>query len=459
MLETKDYILLYMLYIVLSIIIMIVELYRIKKNKSLTLINFFMFFFLVIYCIVPMCCLKYISKGLELRHSDNIFSNEVYIEYIFVVISYIVVNLGYNLIPKVKENKKIEEKINVDSKYFYIASVIILLLGWMALLLFTKVYGSIFGIIKYASDIRNGIVVINNPYTFVYPICQFVLFASYMFLMILLNSKERKKIFVFNTFLLLLLSIFGSIVFFVADDGRMKMITYFLVMLFCIYHNRFKKIDVKNLLILIMTGLVILTFINKYDELSYYIKNGIYKNSNSNDSGIIATFVREYSYTYTNGLNIIKRKKSGEKYELRIKENIKAIVVSFLPKRIKKQLNVTDLGDYNTSFYTDTRGEIPTDLITASIYTWGYIGIIITPILMGIAIKLIDRVFLRYKELDGYYRILFYIFAWRETIKYVAYYDLSELIYNMSYIILTYCIVKFIQYTFKKKTCDEECKN
>lgn len=448
MLAKADYIFLYILYIILAIIIAIREVKRLKKNKKLSAMNFFMFFFLIIYCIVPISCLKTISEGNNLKYGYNDYFYEHYISYIFTIISYICVNIGYGILKNKQDYKK--EIIDSKSTSFLVSSIIIVILGWISLILFTKAYGSIFGMFEYAAKVRDGIVVVNNPYTFLNPICSFLLLATYNFVIILINAKDKGSVFKFLIVMLLILSIFGSIVYLMSDDSRTKMLIYFLVIMLCVFHKKIQNINYKSLILLVIAFIIVMFLITNLDTINNFIRKNKTEMEIKTSLNISEILVKEYSHIYTNSLNLINWKNTGKIVENRAFENAKALSVAFFPKRIKQKLNVTDMGDYNTSFYSNATGEIPTDLITASIYTWGYPGILITTTFIGIVLKIIDRTFERYKELNGYYRILFYIFACKETLYFIVYYDLSVLIYNLSDLIITYILIRTMNSIFTK---------
>lgn len=433
MIDIKDKVLLLIAYLVFGFIIAIINIYKIKKDKKLSTIILVNAYYLIIFVITPICVLL---KNGEIPY--YIYTNKqkyYYLVLVNAVIGYAFLNIGYNI--------KIEnEGNNTRTKNLILSGYIILSIGWIALFLWTKAYGSLTGIFRYASLIRSGYVIIYNKYTFVKPFCPMLIFAFVIFYSKLLELKAynaNKKILIVVG---LLISAIGSYIYIIANDGRMFILIVLLTIIIPYIEKKSKKMDFKKIIIYFFIGIMIMIILGQLDNITYYLRNK-QKRQKKVDNDVITIVANELGYTYSNNINInyFRDEEIVENYT--IFKDIKNIVLAWIPQSLKPE-DAINLFDYNTSFYKDATGQLPTDLITASIYKFGNVGVVILPLFVGIVFKILEKKLFQKRNESTYYLTVGCLTIMYLGLRFMAYYDLSQILFGSFYIIISMIIVKII---------------
>ena len=415
-------------YLILSILLIIYILKCKRKNKRLKIVDFFNIYFLLVYFIVPIFSYYNQSNKFLLHYQKFIGYDIKYhlISLTLAIIFIVIFNYTYNRIGfKVKKEKEIE----INSNYFFILNIFFSVVGIMAYYLWTKVYGFPFGILKYADILRDGKTVLNNPYTFMQPICSFATVSSYMWL---IYVKEQGKISLrIISIIFFGITFFFSILSALATDGRMSIIVTLFVPI--IYFINKKQFNVKKISII---GIIMIILLYNIDGITYMIRNGVFKkNEEKINIGIILS--NEFGYVYSNRINLLY---NLENSELKYTElmDLTNIIYAWIPKT-RKPPELQSLGRYNTSLYTYSTGAIPTDIVTAAIYKGRFLGIICLPIFIGIIIKYLDCFFIEKKS--SFYGMIYTIICISITLRLVAYYDLSEILFGQLALIIYYITI------------------
>ena len=427
-----DYISIIIIYILILCIIVLTKIIDIRKSKrKIKMIDFLDFYYILIFFITPILCLIQIRNGTMSTYQRNLFmttdARYFLIVLLLAIIGYIFIHLGY----RIKIIGKGIKNIDVKNKKFFMVSVLLMCIGTGALLLWTKAYGMPWDIFPYASQIRSGVVEIYNPFTFVKPFCYFSVIATYNFIIIWESKKWKLN---FSVSLCLAISIFSSIIFLIANDGRMLMLIYVLVPLIYFLLKRKRKIPIVKLAII---SILMLLIVGNIDKFTYLIRNHEKSTRETNDS-ISSIIVDEFSYTYSNSVNFLYMKEKGIIQGFTELNDLYNIIFSWIPERFTPD-NVVTLFERNTSYYDNASGTLPTDLITASLYKFGYIGIFIIPVLVGILIRILDEYF--QKNTDSFKEMFFILVSIYLPLRLVAYYDLSNILFGCFYIIISYILV------------------
>ena len=182
--------------------------------------------------------------------------------------------------------------------------------------------------------------------------------------------------------------------------------------------------------------------LGQLDNVTYYLKNKKRRKVEDNNN-IITIIADELGYTYSNNININYLRNEGVINEYTLFSDIKNIMFAWVPQRLKPK-DVINLFDYNTTFYKRTTGQIPTDIITASIYKFGIIGVIILPLIVGIFFKILEKKIFKKREKSDYYLVTAYLITTYLGLRFIAYYDLSQILFGSFYIIISIIIVKII---------------
>ena len=95
---------------------------------------------------------------------------------------------------------------------------------------YTKALGGLFGVFEYANLMRAGVFAVENPLSFLQPFAGLALFASFIFLGLLMSGFRRVSVVVG-----LFLSVFFSIYVLMSWQGRIGFLTYFATIIFSFF--------------------------------------------------------------------------------------------------------------------------------------------------------------------------------------------------------------------------------
>lgn len=423
-------------FIVVYIISSIFSIYYIirckKKNGKLRIIDFFNIYYTLVYFIVPIFSFYNTSHTFMINYARYFNYSTVYhlISFFYSIIFIHILNYIYNKATfKFRQEKEI--KINIIS--FFSLNLFFTIVGFIAYYLWTKVYGFPFGIIKYADLLRDGTVIVNNPYTIMQPFCNFLSLSAYMWLVY--SKNEKNTIMKIISKILFCFSFFFALVSALATDGRMSIIVVFLVPI--VYHLNYNKISIKKLIII---GVFSLLLLGNLNNITYFIRNGK-KNTRMKSENLITNIISdEFGYTYTNRINLLNNIKYGD---INITEgnDLLNIVFAWVPKS-KKPDYLISLSKYNTSLYRNPSGAIPTDIVTAGIYKGRFLGVIFLSIFVGLLIKFLDNFFMN--KSSDFYKMIYTIIGVTITLRLVAYYDISEILFSRFALIIYYFSVSIM---------------
>lgn len=434
MIEIDKYnlIILMFLYVVTFLISLLRLVYNLRKN-SLRVSTFFEVYYILVYFITPICCLLNNGKKINVYNTTN----EVkyfYFTYVIAIIGYIFLNVGINLKFKTKL------KTRKEPNNILLSAFVLMIIGSVSLYLWTKVYGSMTGIFRYASQIRSGIVKIYNPYTFLKPLCPTVIIAFFIFYYQLFefkNNKIYKNLFIFVG---LVISGIGTYIYLIANDGRLMILIVLLVLILYTFNRNNKMVSKKAVLGYAILAIITIFILSNLNSITANIRGKI-TNVEKSNSTIIQIIANEFGYTYSNVINVMHGKSNGIIDGNTLLNDIKSAFFAWVPIRLKPK-NIINLYDYNTSFYPGIIGQLPTDLLSAGMYEFGYIGIIILPLLVGIVSNLLNKYFWN-KEVK-FYVIMFYLISMYVGLRFIAYYDFSQILFGTLYIFISFIIIKVL---------------
>ena len=383
-----NYWILKIIYVLFGMYIIIISYRSIKKNKKVSIFNFYNLYYFIAFCITPFFFLDELKNGTYLRYLKTTEEKYYYIEAFATIFVYFIIKISYKFFLKIKtKEKKYHIDINTTSNRFFIINIFLLIFAWICLILWTYKFGSIFGIFKYASDIRDQRLNIQNPFAFLSKFCVFFALTSYNFIIILTNNIKNKSKNMLLTLICLALSLFGTFIYMINIDSRAYIAIFFIVLMLYFFDKKIFNLKIKTFIKVFAIIFCIILLVSNMNQITDFIKTGEFVKSKRKDN----FFVREYGHLYTNGVNLFYMYEKEEyNIKMRFIENIKEIPFAWIPIS-KKPENISDLNDYNTSFYRNATGELPVDIVTASIYNFGYLGLFINPIIYSAILAIITK--------------------------------------------------------------------
>lgn len=425
-----------LLYLILFFIYTTLEIVIIKKKKKLYTISFVRLLYAFIYGLVP-------SLALLTGYSDHV--HLYYIDYsqdgvltlffwlMFSIIGYGCMNLGYiiNFLP----NRKIKKADVKQVNNLYIAAVVTLLIGFISLLLWTKVFGSPFGILPYASEIRSGDTKIYNPFTFFKHPSALLMFSSYIFFVILEDEKYKKFLTRIITWILFIFSVFWASVYNIANDGRLTLILYFAVFFLYKAIGQKKRIPITKFIIIGAIAFILMSISN---VLIDYIKFGTF-GATPIQFDLINMILHELGYTLRSQ-QVAFFALANHDAGTRIVGDLMNGLFAWLPTMLKP-FEYMSLFKYNTLLSGYTTGTLPTDFLSMCIYDLGIVGIVIFPLALGFIVKKIDKYFDTRRNQNYFLILQILVSAWF-ALKIIAYADFENIMRSSFFIIIGQLIVK-----------------
>lgn len=432
------------LYMIAFFTYAIIEFLSVKKYKRMRIINYVRCMYLLIYGLIPSIMYMYFYMG----GSENRYLNRMdfsyngiyrlYILFLISIIGYISMNIGYIIIPK-KSKIKNHSNTLITISAMYKSSIIILIIGFISLLLWTKAYGSPFDIIPYAQFLRSGYSPIYNPFTFMKRFCPLLMLSAYMLFTIINVRPKNKQI--IPMYVLFIFSFLWSIVYLLANDGRFGFILFFATLMFIKMEiNQDKKDQSQTIKILfkyILFGIIAFILMSLADGIMGYLSTGVYIPSEVNVN-IFELLRDELGYVTLSGqmsIYALENKLAG----YRVIEEIFSAIFSIVPDSLISY-PVTSTFAYNTEIIGNLSGTIPTDLISYSIYNLGVIGVVAIPLLFGIIVRRI-QVNIGDKISSPYYLVI-YIIAAIYSIKAISHCDSANIILNIFFVMVGHIIVR-----------------
>lgn len=425
------------IYFTLFILYSIREVIFIHNKKEVKMVSFVRFMYAIIYGLVPLFVHfhYYITGNIVARINYSTHGIvQIYFLILLSVIGYLSLNMGY----VIKRKKKALSIGNVTLNNLPLAGLICFLVGFFSILIWTYVYGSPFEIIKYASLLRTGYSPVYNPYAFMKRFCALVMFASYIFYAIIKENKKKHNMVVR---LLLLLSMFWSAFYIAANDGRMLAAIYFATFLmakFRIDQLQKKTMISKTFIRYVLLSIITLIAISLSELVLNYVQYGIWGKITTIDIGEILR--NEFGYTILSGQTALTFRETNV-FGYRIFEDIKSGLLAWIPSRFTIG-SFTTLFDFNTSLIPGTIGQVPTDIISMSIYDLGLIGAIIIPFCFGMLIKKLE-IIMEGKISQTYYNVLYVLIAFY-LLKSISHCDLNNIVLNIFFIVFGHMIVKIM---------------
>lgn len=438
--------LLIVLYLFFLIVFIVDIIKDFKNNKTINMIIFCKIFYILFFFLTPITFI--ISSGLS---NDNInvwesmifhssFSEKLLILFVSLI-GYLFMNIGFifskkrfiNSAHKKNSDFKVSNVEIANNKKKKIILIILLIIGWICLLLWTKVYGGLFEIFNYASKIRSGVVEIYNPFTFLKYFCQLLLIV---FLCNLDDFINKKKI---GDLLLCIVSGFGSFVYLIANDGRNLILSVVIAIFLNLFYK--KKIKIKTIALLVFMTFLGLFLITNLDNIT----SGIRQNKKIEllyEINPVDIINNEYGYIYMDLSNTIYLNNNGQ-LDYNFFDELKCIAFFLIPQRYKPA-DLTNLYDYNNHFYPSFFGTIPPDIISASIYLLDFIGILIIPFIVGFLIGKVDIYFKNRVDYNSIYKQIYFLLLTMLPLRACGYFDFAAILFNFVFVYVALIMCKIV---------------
>ena len=391
-----DYPIIASLYLVTAIIYIVREILYIKRVNTIKLISTFRLMYSFIYGILPAVILyNYRDVDLIIKRNNIDLTYTFILAWFISVIEYTILSMAYS---KTRQSSSYYRQTSSYSyKTIQTAVIISIVIGTISLFLWTSAFGSVYGMIVSANLIRAQASDVSNQWAFlehvtrIFTVTYFVAFALFLYV----KEYFHKG---FLQFVLVLLSLFGSLIVMLCTDSRGQigiLVIVTIMYYFVFYKLRQQKNIVKSLVPigLIMIGAFVLIILS--DGIMNNIRN-ITVNEVS-DTNIVTTLVSEFGFTFTSQV-VALQKMFEEPFSFLIYNDIVNGLFRWIPSQYIPFKLPQNIWDYNTQQLLkieNFNGQAPSDFVTTSLYSFGFIGILIQPVFMGYLLKKIETFFRR----------------------------------------------------------------
>ncbi len=449
--------LLFFLYCFATAVFLLLEAMFILRDKRIMMIDFCRIIFLIIEGVVPAFFHGYyVYKGTaydaKLDYSDYSITLYYYI-FVFFIIGYAFINLGYRIFEK-KGNKLSENfkentyqhdpetaliHANAYSK-LRITTLVCLLIGAVSLVLWTDAFGGIWEFILRAGEIRSGRADIVNPLAFFKHPAGVILIASYAAFVLLLKGSAVTKLY---DFVVWVASFSVSILYLLAGDGRMVMGMYLITHFFVIVYVNLvknKKMSLKSFMLLAVFMVTGIVFMVNMDTFTRYLKYGNDIVVTTSDGSTMDEIIKELMFVIR-GMHVALKTRLTSGLEYLIADDVVMGIFAWLPSSITPD-GVVDIWDVNTELLGEVSGQYPFGLLAQGYYDLGIIGVVIIAFVYGGLVRKIDDYFNK-KSNNNPFAVVMFVSLIFTFIRLVAYGSLYNVVLS-SFKIVVFAVVYLV---------------
>lgn len=338
--------------------------------------------------------IRFLQGILDLT-SDGIYALIYY--YLLSFLGFAILYLSYhskiNIRFKAVSNQVDKSSLkNNSSRNFLLLSWISLLVGIISLYLWSSAYGSIFNLIVEANAVRSGVGSVTNSLAFFKHPARLVLICSFLFFTYLFKNKSSKKqlFYKFYGFIGLLIALSGSILFLLANDGRLTIVLYILAILWL--STAGKKIHHIQRMVFGGIGVIFISLflLNEMDSITHFIRFGEWID---NGKSLASSMIHELSFLPLGAQTSILAGWNNE-VGLTFFDDLVTGLCAWLPSSLKPS-GYDDVWSINTILIWGdlslSHGQYPCSFITQAYYDLRVIGIVLYSWGAGKVLKRIDH--------------------------------------------------------------------
>lgn len=424
-------------YFVFTVIALFAEISRIKKTREIRIVSLCRGLFILANVFIPgvLFC-GYLSDGIEsLVFYDSWYTWTFYFGAFATIATYFMFSFGYNIKQKIISQKSPGNA----SKTTLLASIFVLI-SVVALILWASGYGGVQMLVAMANPIRAGAVRSTSNVAFFKHFVPLSLLASFLLFNRLVIARDSKSISeaAFLVFLFVI-SIAISIVYILANDGRLLAGVFVLLFFLLIIKNEYevkKKSLAKILFKSAVLLMICLSIILNVDVLFKAFRGNTTLVEPTKEP-IMQVLSKEFYFVASTVQTAIMNRAYGSA-PLMIMNDIVNGLFAWLPTSIKPMI-LLDVWDYNTMLRnTGAPGQTPTTIVAQSIYDLGIIGFLIIPFFYGMIVKRVEKIFDSYQ--DNPFAKTVYVVLGFYLAKGMVYFSIYNLMINTFFIVFGWII-------------------
>lgn len=443
-----------LMYLILGLFVAYSEARKIVRNRKIKIVSCFKLMYSFVYGFLPAIIFFRAECGIssiidQSNSRSYLITGLVY--FFFAIFVILIFDLGYkNKVSRVKH-----EIISCNTMYW--SGIVLTIIGWFSLFLWTKAAGGIFAFIQHADGIRAGYYQLNNSFAFMQNVAKILLFASVVSFSNVLNQINMRKVI---SVIVFITSAIGSILFISAWDSRATLGLFILCLYFIYidYSVSQKNISMRRRIIELAAILfAVFLLIIIAPTIFAFIRNDSNRVSTNMLPGLMTLIEHEFGFVLESQ-NLTLSFVNGNDFKPLFWNDFVNAIVSWIPTRFIPFEKPQTLWGMITSM-ANSRGTLPTDFISGSICEMWFFGIIVFPIIGGMIIRKLDIKFSEnsmYCEnqklyqnggeqaYDSYNSVMTYTIA-LIVINSVSHFQITAIVQGVFYIFLGFIVINFIQ--------------
>lgn len=421
---------------------LLITVYQVRiiiRNRRIRIFNFSNLMFAFVYGFLPSLVLFRTESGTSVYAIDTSVSGITYLSIatFLSVIVHICMNIAYN---GTKAKKRMHEVTDNVAKT---SGLVMLIIGWISLFLWTRADGGIFNFITHADGIRAGYYHLNNPFAFLEHITRVLLFAGCLTFSSWM--QQRDLVGKAKMFIPAIGGIIGAFLFISAWDSRAAF--GFFVLMIVLVHIEYRisikqkvaRTEIVRLAIILVLVLVLMvgsqSIMNSF-RVGTYVSSG----RSLNILDIIET---EFGFVLKTQQAVIGNALNGT-ISLQILNDLTNAIVAWIPSRFIPFEVPQTLWRYNTLLVSGTaiHGTVPSDIVSSCISDLWFVGLLIIPFIYGRLLKRIDTL-VATKEYHIYNSVLKCVFC-TVAINQISHFSIATIVSGVFYIVLGHIITLLV---------------
>lgn len=355
------------------------------RHIVLSVDNIFVMCFQAIFCVVFPIVYSLTERGMNTENYTEVLLSYSFSEiayYYFLVNVFLLVFLfvfRYKKSASYYTPKNIihSASLNISSDIILVLGSFLLFIGIVASFLFYKAYGGYFGYLPHATVVRAGVVVVNNPFTFLSPFKGCISTSCCLFFACFVVSKKNRIVSIPLFFVSLVL----SIMILYANRGRLAFVKFFVSLLLIFFFTKNKNYKLK------LSTLFFVAFLIMFAIVGFEMVGQ--RMGRVSGTTFASGLCYELSFPFVSfKLNLSNLNFDSYHYF----KDIFALPLYYLPTSIWKPVLGSTASELNTFFLTgaakNTSGELPIDLISFSYMQGGAFGVVLVALLAGLLFRL-----------------------------------------------------------------------
>lgn len=349
----------------------------------------------IVYGIFPLLLLLQWHNSIEISRFVNSFAlfDEtcvIYLlyHYIYAFIGFIMILIGFFSTKKTSASILTKD---INSRELKSIAWISLIIGIISLILWAKAYGTIFDLILQANAVRSGMGSVSNAMAFFKRPASLLLLTSYLFFSMLFKCKMSGLITKFLTFSGLLISVVCSVLYLLANDGRLTTVMFLSGFFYLYILNKRIRYPKVFLFGLPCVGVVSFYLLSYMDSITYFLRFGIWQSELAGES-IINKLLHELFFLPLSGQKSMYYNWDNTR-SYTLGDDLVTGLFAWFPYSLKPD-GFSDVWNINTiQIFGDLNilhGQYPCTLISQCVYDLGLLGVILICYLFGKGLRLVE---------------------------------------------------------------------